>query len=229
MPAPHPADPAAEDYRRQHQLLDKCVLGVWRDESIEALRRYFHEDGPPDTLYSGRRFDRLTGGGDTPAVRDTITPADLLALTFLSITDRLPALTVDTTETHADQITNLLAQIPSDLPMHAAPWQFYAPESPAAGLWALLCRCGGHHRPVTASKLLARKRPHLLPVYDSKVANLLDQPSNIWACLWTWFHDDPRRQEALTTMRDETGSITDISLLRCLDVILWMRATRSNR
>lgn len=223
------SEPTAETYVLQHQLLDRCVSGGWRDESVEALRQYFHEDGPAGSLYSGRRFERLAGGGDAPDVLNVVTPADVLALSFLSIADRLPAVTIDVTETHADEITKLLVQIPTNLAMPEAPWELYAPGSPAADLWALLCRCGGHYRWVTATKLLARKRPHLLPVYDNEVAKLLDQPSSFWACLWTWFHDNPSRQEALAKLRDEAGEIDDISLLRCMDVVLWMRATKSGR
>ncbi|WP_281246886.1 DUF6308 family protein [Amycolatopsis saalfeldensis] len=86
-------------------------------------------------------------------------------------------------------------------------------------------RCGGKDRWVTANKLLARKRPGLLPVYDSRVKSALSAPGSIWACLWSWFEGDSRRAEAVAGLRDQAGDITDISLLRCLDVILWMHAT----
>lgn len=156
MSITHPTGaPTAIDYVAQHQLLDRCVSGDWRDDSLAALRRYFREDGSVEALYSGRRFERLAGGGDAPAVRDTMTPADVLALSFLSISKRLPAVTIDVTETYAQQIAHLLARVPTDLPMHQAPWEHYADKSPAAELWALLCRCGGKHRSVTANKLLA--------------------------------------------------------------------------
>lgn len=82
--------------------------------------------------------------------------------------------------------------------MHEASWDLYAPGSPAYELWALLCRCGGQHRWVMANKLLARKRPHLLPVYDNEVAALLQRPKGVWACLWTWFHDQRKRHDHLT-------------------------------
>ncbi|TNC23743.1 DUF6308 family protein [Amycolatopsis alkalitolerans] len=223
---PPASTPIAADYVSQHQLLDRCVVGDWREQSLADMRQYFRDDGPAEALYSGRRFERLAGGGDTAAVRDVITPADVLALTFLSITDRLPAVTIDVTETYADRITKLLTQLPTDLAMHQAPWEHYAAGSPAFELWTLLCRCGGKQRWVMAHKLSARKRPHLLPVYDNEVATLLQRPKDSWACLWTWLHDNPKRPKALSELRDEVSGIADISLLRCLDVVLWMRATR---
>lgn len=41
----------------------------------------------------------------------------------------------------------------------------------------------------------------------------------------TWFQGDPRRVEAVAALRDKAGGIEDISLLRCLDIIVWMQAT----
>jgi hypothetical protein len=101
----------------------------------------------------------------------------------------------------------------------------YEHGSAAYQLWQLLCRCGGKHLRVYANKLLARKRPRLLPVYDQKVAELLHYPKSYWACLWTWFDGDRERAKALADLRAEAGGLEDISLLRCLDVVLWMRAT----
>jgi len=126
---------------------------------------------------------------------------------------------------YSDQIRELLEQIPVSLPMHEARWTQYAPGSPASRLWEIFKHCGGKNRWVTANKLLARKRPHLLPVYDNQVKTLLGAPASFWACLWTWFEADPSRAGAVTSLRTEAGGIDDISLLRCLDVILWMRAT----
>ena len=215
--------PLASEYASQHGLLDQHILGDGQPAAVEALKRYFNEDAV-QPRYTGRWFERFAGGGDRPGIANTVTEADVLALNFLSITD-LANVAVDTTITYAAEITELLAQIPANLAMHDAPWMTYSPGSPASRLWWLFKRCGGKDRWVTANKLLARKRPHLLPVYDSQVKAALDAPRSVWACLWTWFQADSRRAEAVAKLRDQAGSIQDISLLRCLDVILWMHAT----
>ncbi|MBE8519462.1 hypothetical protein ILP97_18455 [Amycolatopsis sp. H6(2020)] len=214
--------PLASDYVSQHELLDRHVLGDGQTAAIDALTRYFSEDSTRPR-YTGRWFERFAGGGDQPGIANVVTEADVLALNFLSITD-LANVAIDMTITYTAEITELLEQIPANLAMHEAPWATYAPGSPASRLWWLFKRCGGKDRWVTANKLLARKRPHLLPVYDSQVKAVLDAPS-VWACLWTWFEGDSRRAEAVAELRDEAGGIEDISLLRCLDVILWMLAT----
>ncbi|SFW63930.1 DUF6308 family protein [Amycolatopsis australiensis] len=208
------------DYAHQHRLLDDCVRGVHRQESLSALRRYFGEER---TRYTGRWFERFAGGGDRPDIANTVTEADVLALNFLSITS-LADVAIDTTMTYAYQIRGLLEQIPANLPMHATAWSAYERDAPAHRLWNLFRRCGGSHRPVTASKLMARKRPRLIPVYDSRVRAVLRAPHSEWHCLWSWFHTDPTRIAAVEALRTEAGGIEDISLLRCLDVVLWMRA-----
>ncbi|MFD2466278.1 DUF6308 family protein [Amycolatopsis silviterrae] len=123
------------------------------------MRRYFGRDGSQP--YTGNWFERFAGGGDQSNDANVVTEADGLALNFLSITD-LAHVAVDVTTVYRDQIRELLEQIPVDLPMHEAPWTHYAPGSPAYRLWELFKHCGGKNRWVTANKLLARKRPHLL-------------------------------------------------------------------
>ncbi|QKV78056.1 DUF6308 family protein [Amycolatopsis sp. Hca4] len=215
--------PLADDYMSQHALLDRYVLRDGQAAATDALRRYFNQDAKLPR-YTGRWFERFAGGGDRHDIADTVTEADVLALNFLSIAD-LANVAIDTTITCEAEITELLEQIPANLAMHEAPWTTYAHGSPASRLWWLFKRCGGKDRWVTANKLLARKRPHLLPVYDSQVKAALDAPGSVWACMWTWFQGDPRRAQAIAELRGEAGGIEDISLLRCIDVILWMFAT----
>ena len=221
----HPAStttPEHQDYAPQHEFLDRCVRGTDRARSGEALRRYFGHDG--NQPYTGSWFERFAGGGDRANDANVVTEADVLALNFLSITD-LAHVAIDVTTGYPDQIRDLLEQIPVNVPMHEALWTHYSPGSPADQLWEIFKHCGGKNRWVTANKLLARKRPHLLPVYDNQVKALLGAPTSFWACLWTWFDSDSTRAEALSNLRANAGGIDDISLLRCLDVILWMRAT----
>lgn len=119
----------------------------------------------------------------------------------------------------------LLAQIPVDRAMHQVDIDTYADGGAAHQLRDLLRTAAGKDQWVTANKLMARKRPHLLPVYDNKVRQLLGAPDSLWRCLWTWFDQDPHRVTRLTNIRSSAGGIEDISLLRCLDIVLWMQAT----
>jgi hypothetical protein len=224
-PIASPEPPDADRYQPQHRLLDRYVRGDQRSLAVQALRRYFREDGTPGDLFEGRRFERFDGGGDNESICDRITPADVLALTFLSVTRGLPRLAIALLEERSARVTELLRDIPTGVAMHETDWATCGPGAPASALWDILRTCAGKDRWVTANKLLARKRPHLIPVYDSEVRQLLGGPDGFWACLWSWFHSDPSRAIALAELRGEVAGLTDISLLRTLDVVLWMHAT----
>lgn len=88
-------------------------------------------------------------------------------------------------------ISGLLAQIPLDVTLADDEAEhLMAQGGPAWKLWQLLHdikpRPQDRNRlgPVAAGKLL-RKRPHLIPVYDSHVKEVLQRPSNDQ----TWWHD----------------------------------------
>jgi len=75
---------------------------------------------------------------------------------------------------------------------------------------------------VKAGKLCARKRPHLLPVYDKVVNAALHAPDDFWLSLHRWMQEQSN-VDRLHEVRDDAGIGNDISLLRILDVAIWMR------
>lgn len=209
-----------------HAKLDSIVRGELRADSVRAIRRSFEQPTAENGRigYTGRRFERFEGGGDRPQTRDVITSADVLAVTLLGVEHGIGRVAIATIEEKRAEITGLLSQIPVTA-LHEVDYDVIGPKSAAWDLWSLLCRAGGEHRSVTAYKLLARKRPALLPVYDTVVATQLGNPYDVWCCYWTWFDDDPSRVDAAEALRADVGNISDISLLRCLDVALWMLGT----
>ena len=98
-----------------------------------------------------------------------------------------------------------------------------ADNGPADAAWRLLRDRAGMGW-VTTSKLLARKRPRLLPVYDTVVRCAFGHPDRWWRWLDTAFATDggalPRR---LTAARDAAGADPAVTPLRILDVVIWMR------
>jgi hypothetical protein len=71
-------------------------------------------------------------------------------------------------------------------------------------------------------KLLARKRPMLLPVYDSVVEAAI-APGDAWWRIVAAFCSDADRLAALERVRRQAGAEYVLSPLRALDVVLWMR------
>ena len=75
------------------------------------------------------------------------------------------------------------------------------------------------------SKLLARKRPRLLPVYDEVVKKQVGNPVNIWESLRVALQADEGLLAArLRRIGDEAGG-AHLSVLRVFDVVTWMEAT----
>ncbi|MFF4147786.1 DUF6308 family protein [Streptomyces sp. NPDC001698] len=76
-----------------------------------------------------------------------------------------------------------------------------------------------------AGKLLARKRPRLLPVYDRVVRCALGHPRpSFWLALHAALRvDDRALQRQLLTLRQAAGVPETVSALRVCDVAVWMR------
>jgi hypothetical protein len=41
--------------------------------------------------------------------------------------------------------------------------------------------------------------------------------------MWKYFHNDPARVDRWTALRDDAGVPDHLSVLRAIDVVLWMR------
>jgi hypothetical protein len=204
-----------------------------RDENVAVglVKRYF-EDDPATGLaeYSGAYFERLGGGGDRPEVAYQITAEDLLAVSMLSVpVVRYYALHV--LDYRGREISGLLAQIPLGVTLADDEAEHLITEGgPAWKLWELLRdikprpQDKKHLGPVAAGKLLARKRPQLLPVYDSHVKQVLRRPRNDqtwWSDLRCELTKDDALVRELETVRARAGA-GQLSLLRTFDIMCWM-------
>jgi hypothetical protein len=81
-----------------------------------------------------------------------------------------------------------------------------------------------HLGPVAAGKLLARKRPHLIPVYDSHVKVALGRErihNTWWSDLRCQLTTDAGLIPELESVRARAG-VGHLSLLRTFDIMCWM-------
>ncbi|MFD4443731.1 DUF6308 family protein [Nocardia sp. NPDC058519] len=194
------------------------------------LRTYFCDvdaDGSP--RYPGAVFERLGGGGDRSEIADVFTAEDVVAVTLLSV--RVPgSAAIRMLERDHDGLNSLLGLIPADVDLVDAEIDILDEGSPADRLWRALRSVGVG--PVTTSKLLARKRPKLLPVIDSVVKQVLDHPDrqSYWMALRSALREDERALvEILAAARTDAGLGEDISLIRCFDVVVWMVGRRDGQ
>ena len=101
------------------------------------------------------------------------------------------------------------------------------PDSPAWQLWQLLfdkLEGAGHSgRGVTAGKLLHGKRPRLIPIFDrERIGTLLGvTQADIWEAMWCAMRTTQIRSR-VQDIQEEVSEAKDLSLLRVLDVVVWM-------
>ena len=179
----------------------------WR-WAVDAVGEYFKTDS-----YTGGNFERF---GDSDANR--ITATDLVAVSMLGV-DVPATAAIEILQHEADAIRALLKDVPTK-PMHRVKWAEIGPDSAAEKLWNLVRSSKGLGRTKT-SKILARKRPHLIPVWDSRIEYRLPQLGGAqWERSWDWWQD-AEHVSGIKSLRNEVSGIGDISLLRVLDVAVW--------
>lgn len=185
-----------------------------------------NDSGEP--RYTGSAFDTFAGGGD--AAPDELTAADLVAVSTLAV--HVPArAALSLLDEQAEEVSALLSDIDPSWRLEDLDddqfAEFADPRGAAQRLWNLLRRTDSQRwgiGPTTASKIMARKRPHLVPVYDSVVKGVVglrgsaEQWERWWTALRANDHDLAHRLRALRT---DSGQ-EHLSLLRVLDITLWM-------
>ena len=141
-------------------------------------------------------------------------------------TQALPAAAHDPV---AGRLEQLLRQLPTDVDLWDADDDLLAVAGEA---WEVIRTLDedGHgtaDRWVTASKLLARKRPRLVPLYDEKVRRVvaLADGTDWWLSLREALRRDLRGQRGAPPRprrRCREASVPGyVSVLRSLDVIIW--------
>ncbi len=186
-----------------------------------AIRSYFADAGQ---RYTGSQFELLCDNSH----RDLITSHDLVAVSSLSVSVPVrPALWI-LGDDGRKEIAARLAEVPSDLDIWddgAEP--LVARDGPLWQAWDLLGqaywpeprRRNGMGR-TRRSKLLAAKRPRLVPVLDDVVCSALGPSDDYWADFRHVLRDARFRRRIDYLTAAAPGNVT---LLRRIDVVVWMR------
>ena len=181
--------------------------------ALDHLATYFGRVGA--SRYTGSFFDTWPGND-----ADSWTADDLVAVSFLSVF--VPPLAARRLlEQEADRFTELLRAVGPDreLSDEDAPID---PDWPAWRLYTRLRELPGIGRTI-ASKLCARKRPRLLPIYDTVVGQVTSCQTAQWVPLRDRLRaDDGRLQDRLLRLRAVAELGEEVSALRVYDVITWM-------
>lgn len=193
------------------QRIRAGIERVLTDERTPGvLAAYFEPCGP----FAASTFDSL-GVEDAGYEPDRLLPVDLLAVTLLDVSVPPRAVRQWLGE-QADEIGALLAAIPDvDLWSDDADWALGTAEQ----LHRLLRQAKGV-KWVRAGKLMARKRPRLIPVYDSVVQAWMGAPKQFWRPLRAVLRDEPELVQRIEVLRPADAE--PVSTLRLIDAAVWM-------
>ena len=181
------------------------------------LEEYFHPHPQPHDGYSGRFFEQFIARSNPYR----FTPFDLVAVAPRSSVTIPPAVAsiILLDPTMSTSLNSLLAQAPppgTDLADTDA--ADLADTAPLPRLYRLLRGLPGMG-PTKTSKLMAAKRPGVVPIRDNVVSTLLQAGERWW---------DPMRELAqeqrLRDLLDAASVDTvpaGVTFLRRLDVVLW--------
>ncbi|WP_347057371.1 DUF6308 family protein [Blastococcus sp. HT6-30] len=191
--------------------LPRCLREGDDALALGYLRTYY---GQP---YTGAYFDSWAGDRNEPG---RITADDLIAVSFLSVV--VPPLAARALlDTRAAEFTALLEAIGPDRDL-ADETEPIGDDHPVSELYRAVRGLPGVG-PTITTKLLARKRPRFLPIYDSVVARVSRIGNFHWEPLRRTLREDDRQVHLqLLDLRDRASVNTPISALRVLDVVTWM-------
>jgi hypothetical protein len=195
------------------------------DLAVALLRDYF---APPDgrgSDFRGAQFERLGRPWNDHRYANRITASDIVAVNCLSVDVpgdvSIALLGADTAPVEA-----LLEKIPADLDLWDATDEQVGPHSPARELWTYLRRPGLGQ--MTTSKLMARKRARLVPVYDAVIAGELGlkNPGAHWEIMRKLLNTDVgggvKLHDHLKALGERAGLDTElVTPLRVFDVATW--------
>jgi Family of unknown function (DUF6308) len=190
------------------------------DHAVVALSDYF-------ARYEGSWFDRLADH-DHPC---RITARDIVAVSMLEV--QIPAKTaIWLLGDGAAEVTSLLERIPLDWVI----WQRDADLTRDGAAWRLWNAIDRNWWPVGSadpgmgptkiSKLMAAKRPNLVPIQDSLVRRGVfgdKEPADYWKHwhdLHMSAHGEALRRLA-ERVRAEAGVGAHLSVLRVIDIVIW--------
>lgn len=188
--------------------------------ALSQLRTYYGPEFGTQGSYTGAAFDSWDSTGHRAADLNRFTADDLVAVTFLSVKVAAPA-AYRLLGPDAGRFSDLLAAVGDDRDFVDDPPEEITPESPAWVLEDALRGLPGVGRTI-ASKLMARKRPRLVPIYDKVLRKVMGLEGGHWLPLNAALRaDDHALQQRLLALREAAGLPVSVSALRVLDVIAW--------
>ena len=201
-----------------------------RADVAGALEKYFSEAGK---RFTGSQFESLIENSD-PFV---ISERDLLAMTTLSVDIPARAALWILSDEGQDKTSAILRDIPVDTDIwDPAVSEAFTDDGKVMDLWRLLGEAnwpvaktgGGLGGMAKRSKIMAAKRPRLIPVLDRVVKGTLPKAENSWIAIQDVLKVDKYRK-ALQKALNLDVVPPSVSLLRRIDIVIWTNNEKNFR
>jgi len=191
-----------------------------------SLGAYFVNEGP--NTFTGSRFE-LLADLQHPNV---ITARDIVAVSSLSVEVPAPVSIWLLSDEGSVRTNHLLEQVPTDIDIwDPAAVELLVKGGPLWDLWdELSCASwpaatqSNHMGPTTISKLIAAKRPRLVPVWDSVITKVLGTADGSWEAMRLALTDDALRARIESATQ---SAPSHVSLLRRIDAVIWYQNRNS--
>ncbi|MCB2411536.1 DUF6308 family protein [Demequina sp. TTPB684] len=192
-------------------------------QAVHLVQRYFGRTNE-SVRHLGASFETIGGRWDDPASINEVTPGDLISLSTLSVEVKGASAIILLDPEMSATMTALLEQIPAEKTLldDDAP-ALLDDGGPAAELWDVVREVHDFGQTRT-SKLLARKRPRLIPVYDSVIAAELgiSGSRDHWKVMRDLVtQDDGALWKRAQRIHAEVGLDDIVTPLRVIDIVLW--------
>lgn len=218
--------PAERSAARMSSAMDQYELFTQKCRELVEDRSQFEEAATLANRYWSEpftgRFFHILADDDRP---DEITELDITAVSMLGVTIP-PKVAIWLLDEGRPEVSELLHAIPTDVDIWDA-GDLITPNGELRELWSLLRTGswptpgrGNGMGPTKTSKLLAAKRPRLVPVYDSVLNALFPKVDSYWTAFERALSDDKLR--ALFSVASMGGAPEGATFLRRLDAMLWM-------
>lgn len=193
--------------------------------AVDVLHEYFTRPlVKTGYLRTGAHWDTWDPSGRRDADRDRFTADDLVAVTLLNV--KVPAQgALLVLGDRSAELAALLRDVGDDRDL-ADETAALTEESPVSRLEATLTEIHGIGR-TTATKLIARKRPRLHPIYDRVIGLQLGTTTDHTEPIRLALRDnDAELHHRLLTLRERAGLDDRVPALRILDVLAWMQGKK---
>ncbi|MYR08954.1 hypothetical protein GTV32_23040 [Gordonia sp. SID5947] len=202
------------------------VLQTDDPTAAAAVLRCYFGDPYPGTAYTGATFDNWDSTGTRAADANIFTADDFIAIGFLSV-NAGPAAAREILRDQRDEFVEYLTAVGVDRDLADEP----GPIDLTWPAWLLDTRLRSVRGIGTtiASKLIARKRPRLYPIWDEVVVDVLGTRGGPHlAPIHQALRTDADLRRRIRGARTEARLPDHISELRILDTLAWMQG-ESNR